>query len=187
MEKLSVPDTQQLDNTTSPSSDIICLIAVVDTYFSHDGIFVHFRNVIEYGLLLGWVALQTWPLNILDMPVVIPISFRRFYANNVWCYLATNQYQYLGEWLCMQIVTKIRFSIFDGRTCSYVWCLGWTCTGTEFLMLNPKLVNSLTQFLFWLVTVKCYDHSKHCYMIFRGVVLLNVYNTKLDSFKNDKL
>ena len=54
-------------------------------------------------------------------------------------------------------------------------------------MLNQKLVNSMTQFLFLLVTVKFPDHSDHFHVIFRGVVILHVYNNKLDYFKNDKL
>ena len=45
----------------------------------------------------------------------------------------------------------------------------------------------LTHFLFLLVTVKFLDHSNHLHVIFRGLVLLYVYNIKLDSFKNDKL
>ena len=38
-----------------------------------------------------------------------------------------------------------------------------------------------------MVTVQFPDHLNHLHVIFRGVVLLNVYNTKLDYFNNDKL
>ena len=160
---------------------------VLDHSCSRDGIFVHLRHAIEYNLLLGWVTLQTWPLTTLYMLVVLPIYFRRSDANNFWCRLTTNRFQDLGEWLCIQIVPQIWFSIFYGITFSYVWCLDWSCPGIELLMLNTKLVDSLTQFLFWLVTVQFTDHSNHFHVIFRGVVLLHVYKTKLDSFKNDKL
>ena len=160
---------------------------VVDTSFPHNEIFVHICRAIEYSLLLGWVTLQTGPMNTLDMLVVIPIYFRSSDANHFWCDLATKQSQDLGEWLCIHIVPQTWLSIFDGSNSSYIWCYEWTCPGPECLMLNPKLVNTLTHFLFWLVTLQFTDHSNHCYVIFRDVVILHVYKTKLDSFKNDKL
>ena len=149
---------------------------VVDTYFSYDVIFVYLYHAIEYSLLLGQVNLQTWPLTTLDIVVVIPITFRRSNAKNFWWYSTTNQYQDLSECLCIHIMPNIWCSIFDGRTCPYVWFLKWTCPVPKFIRLNPKLVNSLNQFLFWLLTLKFPDQSNHCHVIFRGVVLLHVYN-----------
>ena len=143
-------------------------------------------RAIEYSLLIWWVNLQTWPLKTLDMLVVLSIYFRRSDAKNFWCHLTKNQPQDLDEWICIQIVPHIWFYVFDSRTFTYVWCLEWTCPGPECLMLNPKLINGFTHLLFWLVTVQFPDHSKYCHVIFRGIVLLNVYKTKLDYFKNDK-
>ena len=159
---------------------------VVDTSCSHNGIFVHIFRAIENSLHLGWFTVQTRLLTTFDMLVLLTISFRSSDAKNFWCHLATNQSQDIGECICIQIVPQIWLSIFDGRTFPHLWCWEWTCTGPECLMLNPKLFNSLTQFLFWLVTVKFPDHSNHCHVIFRGLVLLHVYKTKLDSLKNDK-
>ena len=160
---------------------------VVDTSCYHDGIFVHLFRAIESSLIPWRVTLQMWPLTTLDMLVVLPISFRSSDAKNFWCHSATNQSQDLGSWLYIHIVPYIWFSIFDGRTFPYVCCCEWTCPGSEYLILNPQLVNSLTQFLWLLVTVQFTDHSNHCYMIFRGVVPLHIYKTKLDYFNNDKL
>ena len=83
----------------------------------------HLRRAIEYSLLLRWVTLQTWNMTTLDMLVVLPISFWRSNTNNFWCRSETNQYQDLGEWICIQIVPHIWFSIFDGRKVPYVWWL----------------------------------------------------------------
>ena len=104
MDTLSGPYIQQLDNTTSPSSDIIYLIAFVDISCSHDRLFVHLCNAIYYVLLLVWVTLQTLLMTMLDILVVIPISFIIYDANKVWCYSVTNQSQDLGEWFFIQIV-----------------------------------------------------------------------------------
>ena len=99
--------------------------------------------------------------------------------------LGTNQFQDLVKWLCKHIVPQIWASILDDRKFTYVWCLEWTSPGPEFLYLNQKLVNFLTQFLFWVVTVQFTNNSNHCHVIFRGVVLLHKCNIKLDYFKND--
>ena len=127
---------------------------VVDTSCSHDGMFLHLCPVIEYRILIGWVTSQTRPLTTLDVIVVLPIYFRGSDANKYLCHSTTNQSKDLGEWLCIHILPHIWFSIFDGITFPYLWCLELTCPGPECLMLNPKLINGFTQFLFWLVTVK---------------------------------
>ena len=58
------------------------------------------------------------------MLVVLKIYFRRSDAKNFCSYLATNQSQDLSEWICIQIVPQIWFSILDARNFLYVWCCG---------------------------------------------------------------
>ena len=125
---------------------------VVDTSCSYDRIFVHLRRASRTShytdLTYDHVGHACSTSNF----------FQKSRWQEFWFHSAINQYQDLGEWLCIQIMPQIWFSIFDGRTFPYVWCLEWTCPGPECLILNPKLVNSLTQFLLWLVTVHFIDN-----------------------------
>ena len=46
-------------------------VPVVETYYSHNVMFVHLRHAIKYGLLLGWITLQTSTPTTLDMILVL--------------------------------------------------------------------------------------------------------------------
>ena len=153
--------------------------------FSHDVFFVHLCCDIKYGLLLGWVTFQTWPLTTLDMLVLITIPFWSSDAKSFLMLLGKQQVP--GPWwmaLHTDCATNMIFRLW-WQNLSICIMFGMNPSWNRISHAQSKTVQYYNPVPLMIDDITIYWSLKPLSCYLQNVMLLHVYNTKLDYFNKD--